>query len=188
MTEEKELIVKAQAGDMGAFTELVQRHDRNVIALAARYVNNAEDAKDIFQEVMIKVYRGLPGFQFRSEFSTWIHRITVNACLTHRRRPKSLLHLPLDPGTGREEKTNVQELQSHEREPDQTAIDGDTAEFVQRALAALSPRERMVFTLRHYEGHSLKEIADALRCAEGTVKRYLFTATRKMREQLHPLL
>jgi len=70
MTEDNELILKAQAGDMGAFTELVQRHDRNVLALAARYVNNVEDAKDIFQEVMIKVYRGLPGFQFRSEFST----------------------------------------------------------------------------------------------------------------------
>lgn len=100
MTEDNELILKAQAGDMGAFTELVQRHDRNVLALAARYVNNVEDAKDIFQEVMIKVYRGLPGFQFRSEFSTWIHRITVNACLTHKRRSKSSLHLPLDTGKG----------------------------------------------------------------------------------------
>jgi RNA polymerase sigma-70 factor (ECF subfamily) len=96
MTGDNELIRKAQTGDMGAFSELVLRHDRAVLALAARYVNNAEDAKDIFQEVLIKVYRGLPGFQFRSEFSTWVHRITVNVCLTYKARSKASRHISLD--------------------------------------------------------------------------------------------
>ena len=187
MSPDIELIRKAQAGNMSAFTELLQRHDRHVLSLVARHVESSEDAKDIYQEVMIKVFRGLPGFQFRSEFSTWIHRITVNTCLSYRRaRPRS--HVPLnETGADREDSPASQGLQSEDHGPDHAAIDSDTADHVRRALQALSPRQRMVFTLRHYEGQSLREIAQTLRCTEGTVKRYLFTATRRMREQLEGL-
>jgi len=187
---EFELIRKAQQGDMLAFTELVQRHDRVVFALAARYVTSAEDAKDIFQEVMIKVFHGLPGFRFQSEFSTWLHRITVNVCLTHRSQSRNVLHVPLGPPDGGSDNGSGQNarLRSSMEGPDDATINADTANHIQRALQSLSPRQRMVFTLRHFEGHSLKEIAGMLRCREGTVKRYLFTATRRMRDQLHHLL
>jgi len=190
MIPETELVRKAQSGDMSAFTELVQRHDRSVFALAARYVHSAEDAKDIYQEVLIKVFRGLPGFQHRSEFSTWIHRIAVNVCLSHRGRGKHALQVPLDAGTGHDENSHsaVRELHSNDGGPERAAIDADTAEHLRRAIASLPPRQRMVFTLRHYEGQSLKEIAGVLRCSEGAVKRYLFMATRRLRDQLHNLL
>jgi len=187
MAVDTDLIRKAQTGDSIAFNELVQRHDRIVFALAARYVNSADEAKDIFQEVMIRVFRGLPAFRFESEFSTWLHRITVNVCLSHRKATRSSAYTPLNASDDGETGAD-RDLQATTRSPDDAAIDSDTARHIQTALQSLSPRQRMVFTLRHYEGQSLKEIAGTLQCTEGTVKRYLFTATRRMREQLHELL
>ncbi len=89
-----ELIRSAQKGDMDAFEQLGYRHDKEVFSIAARYVNRAEDAKDIYQEVFLRVYRGLQKFRFQSEFSTWLYRITTNVCLTHRnhRKKKELCH------------------------------------------------------------------------------------------------
>jgi RNA polymerase sigma-70 factor, ECF subfamily len=190
MTGDYELIRRAQAGDMGAFSELVLRHDRAVLALAARYVSNAEDAKDIFQEVLIKVYRGLPGFQFRSEFSTWVHRITVNVCLSYRARSRARRHISLDADQGDPENPDgsLHHLASEAEGPDRQAANAQVTAMVQRGLGALSAQQRMVFVLRHYEGRSMKEIAQTMHCAEGTVKRYLFTATRRMRKELRELL
>lgn len=189
MNTDFDLVRKAQTGDMSAFTELVRRHDREVLALAARYVCNAEDAKDVFQEVMIKVYQALPGFQFRSDVGTWIYRITVNTCLTHKKKmSRSSLHVPLHRENGGDGSGRIShELHVSDDGPDHAAAREDAAAHLERALLALSPRQRMVFTLRHYEGRSLKEIAGILRCTEGTVKRYLFTATRRMRLQLEGL-
>ncbi len=68
--------------------------------------------------------------------------------------------------------------------PDQHAVSSDIALHVQEALHSLSPKQRLVFTLKHYQGYKLKEIASMMNCMEGTVKRYLFIATRRMREQL----
>ena len=185
MDQDRELILRAQKGDMAAFNTLVRLHDRPVLALAARYVDNAEDAKDIYQEVMIRVYKGLNRFRLDSEFATWLHRITVNVCLSHRRSSRKEMHVPVH-DTG-EEGSHTLELQSHEAGPDAAAADADTADHVRRALGALSPRQHMVFTLRHYEGRTLKEIANTLQCSEGAVKRYLHTATRRMRTQLEGL-
>jgi RNA polymerase sigma-70 factor (ECF subfamily) len=178
-----ELIRRAQNGDQVAFAELVQQHDRAVFALLARFVRSADDAKDLYQEILIKVYRGLPGFRFQSEFSTWLHRITVNTCLSHRDRRRS--------EGGQNERGSIaleEDPPSPEATPDEAAEAGDTARRIQQAMHILSPQQRMVFTLRHYEGRSMKEIAATLRCAEGTAKRYLFDATRRMRGELGDLL
>jgi RNA polymerase sigma-70 factor (ECF subfamily) len=179
-----ELISRAQNGDQVAFAELVQQHDRAVFALLARFVRSADDAKDLYQEILIKVYRGLPGFRFQSEFSTWLHRITVNTCLSHRDRKRA-------DGSQHESASIALEDEdppSPEATPDEAAEASDTARRIQQAMQTLSPQQRMVFTLRHYEGRSMKEIAAMLRCTEGTAKRYLFDATRRMRGELGDLL
>lgn len=186
MDRDRDLILRAQTGDMAAFNELVRLHDRPVLELAARYVDSADDAKDIYQEVMIKVYRGLGRFRLDSRFDTWLHRITVNVCLSHRRSSRKGVHVPVH-DTG-EAEGHVVELHSSDAGPDAAAVSADTASHVRRALRVLSPRQHMVFTLRHYEGRSLKEIAQTLQCSEGAVKRYLHTATRRMRIQLEGLL
>jgi RNA polymerase sigma-70 factor (ECF subfamily) len=179
-----ELIRRAQNGDQVAFAELVQQHDRAVFALLARFVRSADDAKDLYQEVLIKVYRGLPGFRFQSEFSTWLHRITVNTCLSHRDRRGA----HGDQSAWASVSVQDDDPPSPEATPEESAEASDTARRIQQAMQRLSPQQRMVFTLRHYEGRSMKEIAATLRCAEGTAKRYLFDATRRMRGELGDLL
>lgn len=180
MPNDLELILKAQHGDMMAFEQLVYRYDRQVLSIAASYVNSSEDAKDIYQEVFLRVFRGINKFELRSEFSTWLYRITTNVCLTHRSRRKRHLHASLSTGDGEDEAHGV----ADPMESDSHAISAEISENVEAALKTLSPKQRMVFTLRHYQGYKLKEIAQMMKCAEGTVKKYLFTATQRMRDQL----
>ena len=175
---------------MLAFEQLVFRHDRSVLSIAARYVSTADDAKDIYQEVFIRVYRGLKNFRFQSEFATWLHRIAVNVCLSHRARARRSLQVQsLDAGDENDDGSDGRSgIASDGVLPDSSAMNADIAAHVEEALNSLSPKQRMAFTLRHYEGYKLKEIAEMMECVEGTVKRYLFTATRKMREQLQDML
>jgi RNA polymerase sigma-70 factor, ECF subfamily len=179
-----ELVLQAQRGNMSAFEQLVQRHDKQVLTIAAGYVNCADDAKDIYQEVFLRVYKGLPKFQYKSEFSTWLYRITTNVCLSHRSRKHR--HTSLDQNTGDEDGQPhaLKETLSDLSETDRPVQDAEISQKVDQALTTLSPRQRMVFTLRHYDGYKLKEIAELLKCSEGTVKKYLFEATVRLRKQL----
>ncbi|MGH2568086.1 MAG: RNA polymerase sigma factor [Bacteroidota bacterium] len=184
--QDQELIVRAQHGDAAAFEQLVFRYDKQVLNIAATYVNSAEDAKDVYQEVLMRVYRGLKKFQFRSEFSTWLYRITTNVCLTHRSRRKRHSHTSLDQEMESDDAQphSLSETLPHDAETDQHTVSADITLHVQEALEQLSPKQKMVFTLRHFQGYKLKEIAEVMDCTEGTVKKYLFTATQRMREQL----
>src|SRR5687767_12049298 len=94
--EENELVLQAQNGNVLAFEQLVRTYDRQVLSLAMSLMQNEEDAKDIYQEVFIRVYRALPNFRMESKFSTWLHRIVTNVCLTHRSRRKRHEHTSLD--------------------------------------------------------------------------------------------
>lgn len=184
-TEDSELIRKAQLGDIASFEQLVHKHDKQVLTIAARYVTSSEDAKDIYQEVFIRVYRGLKHFKMESEFSTWLHRIAVNVCLTQKLRQRRHVYVSLDGDPeGDESEAHPVELRSTEEPTDQHSINTDIRESVQRALDALSPKQRLVFTLKHYEGYKLREIAAMMKCTEGTVKRYLFLATQQLRSRL----
>ncbi|HEX9613919.1 MAG TPA: RNA polymerase sigma factor [Bacteroidota bacterium] len=180
VVNDKELILKARSGDPAAFEQLVFRYDRQVLSMAANYVKTADDAKDIYQEVFLRVYRGLKNFELRSEFSTWLYRITTNVCLSFRSRRKRHTHASIHEGDGDEESHGV----AGTLEADRPAMDSEISGRIEDALADLSPKQRMVFTLRHYEGYKLREIAGMMNCREGTVKKYLFTATRKMRDAL----
>jgi RNA polymerase sigma-70 factor (ECF subfamily) len=184
-----ELVQSAQQGDMNAFEELVYRHDKEVFSIAARYVNSAEDAKDIYQEVFLRAYRGLSKFRFQSEFRTWLYRIATNVCLTHQDRRKKnflLLHDYEHEGDNIESST-LSASNDTSQSSDQHTLNSEISQRVQKALNELSPQQKLVFTLRHFEGYKLKEIAGMIKCSDGTVKKYLFTATQRMRRQLKDL-
>lgn len=184
--DERELILEAQKGNGPAFEELVYRYDRKVLKLAISYTNDEEDAKDVYQEVFIRVFRALPSFRFESRFSTWLYRIVVNVCLSYKSRAQNREYESLDfedeQGEGRSLDPVSRDLPS-----DQKALSTEISQHVRAALEKLSPQQRLVFTLRHYEGYKLKEIASVMNCAEGTVKKYLFTATERLRHQLRPV-
>ncbi len=179
------LILRARGGDIGALEKLVYRYDEKVLSMAVSFVGNVDDAKDVYQEVFIRVFKALPKFEFRSRFSTYLYRIVTNVCLTHRTKHGKNRFVPIeedfseDTGTVRNGVLPVA--------PDQTdalAINNELSARIRTAVGALSPRQRTVFVLRHHEGFKLREIAGIIECTEGAVKKYLFDATRRLREQL----
>ena len=183
---DQELISRVQRGETSAFDELVYRYDRQVLSIASSYTNDPDDAQDIYQEVFLRVYRSLSGFQFRSEFSTWLYRIATNVCITHRTRTKNRTFVSLE----EEMETQAQAVEASPLRgpqpvaPDRHAQNVEISKYIQAALTTLSPQQRIVFTLKHYQGYKLREIALMMECSEGTVKKYLFTATEKMRKRL----
>lgn len=183
---DSDLILKAQGGDLAAFEQLVRRYDRRVLTIAASYVQSSDDAKDIYQEVFLRVYRALPKFELRSEFSTWLYRIATNVCLSHRSRSRRHRHVSLDDDGGEDAENPHPAVAEPATAPDIGRR--EIARRVESALTVLSPKQRLVFTMRHYEGYKLREIAEMLNVAEGSVKKYLFEATARMRAQLGDLL
>ena len=181
-----ELILQTQRGNMDAFEQLVQRYDKRVLTIAAGYVNSSDDAKDIYQEVFLRVYKGLPKFQYKSEFSTWLFRITTNVCLSHRMRGRRHSHTSLDQrvNDGDGQSQALKDTLSDNTTSDQQIHNAEIILRVEQALKTLSPRQKMVFSLKHYEGYKLREIAEMMKCNEGTVKKYLFEATARLRMQL----
>ncbi len=188
-TSDRELVSRAQRGETGAFEELVHRYDKKVLSIAYSFTRDADDAKDIYQEVFIRVYRALPRFEFASEFSTWLHRVVMNVCLSYKRRATIRANSPLDAiperglRGGTADTTDTAPA-ARSPSPDRLVEDGEIRRHVEEAMDALSPQERLVFTLKQFEDLKLREIAAMMDCAEGTVKRYLFAAMGKMRRKL----
>ena len=173
-------------GDQNAFEELVHRYDKRVLALALKFTRDKDEAKDIYQEVFIRVYKGLKNFESRSQFSTWLYRITTNVCLTQQSRKKKYQHISIyDSQNYDDDETPGVEAMLKSDSRTNSRVEGrEIKERVEVAMEVLSKQEKIVFTLRHLEEFKLKEIANMMECAEGTVKKYLFNATQKMRELL----
>jgi RNA polymerase sigma-70 factor (ECF subfamily) len=185
--QETELIIRAQNGNVSAFEELIYNYDKKVLALAMKYVKNEDDAKDIYQDVFIRVYKGLKKFQFNSEFSTWLYRIVVNVCLTHKTSSSRREFVSIHPDSEDENLNTGLDIEDLEPIPERAVTSREISEHIEKALETLSPRQKMIFILKHYEGYKLREIAEMLSCGEGTIKKYLFDAVRKMRTQLADL-
>jgi len=183
-----DLIIQAQKGDQNAFEELVYRYDRSVLSIAIKYANNEDDAKDLYQEVFIRVYRSIKGFRFQSEFSTWLFRITTNVCLTYKSRSKEHLKVSIDNDFDDEnEFSTIKELVYDGSSPEEIVSGANLGDIVNAAVESLSPKQKMTFILKHYEGYKIREIAEMLNCKEGTVKKYLFDATKNLRKKLSPV-
>jgi RNA polymerase sigma-70 factor (ECF subfamily) len=187
---DKDLILKAVENDQSAFQELVYRYDRTVLSIALKYSKDQDEAKDIYQEVFIRVFKGLKKFQFQSEFSTWLFRITTNVCLTYVSRKKS--HSKLSEYENYQSENfdvmNREELIYDGFSPEEEAAGNDINEIVNAAVETLSPKQKMTFVLKHYEGYKIREISEMLGCKEGTVKKYLFDAVKNLRKKLGPVL
>lgn len=184
---EASLVRKAQQGNVEAFEQLVRQHDRAVLRLALHLTGSQEDAQDIYQEAFLRAYRNLHRFRFASSFYTWIYRIVTNLCLDHLRRKKSRRNDGMPPAslTGGDEKI-LPRNPDHQASwgPERAVVRREVREGIDRALAALSPQERLVFELKHNRDLNLKTVAVVLNASEGTVRNALFRATRKLRTQL----
>ena len=183
---DEELALSFQKGEEAAFDELMRRYQGRVYAVAYRITSNREDALDVVQEVFLKAHRKIGMWQPRSGFGAWLMRLAANQAIDSLRRNKRHRHLPLEsrgpgePGRAQPEpgvENTERRLRAHE-------IEGR----VQQALEALSPSQRAVFVMRHYEGLALADVAEALGCTVGSVKVHLFRALRKLRVELDDLV
>ena len=189
-TEDDELIREAQKGERAAFDALVRRYDQSVLRLALHMLGNEQDAQDVHQEAFIKAYRHLGNFRFECSFYTWLYRIVTNLCLDQLRRRKSRRE---DPATVLDASGDEMDLManiSDERAMSNPGRELDRkvmSERINAALDKLTPRERTVFELKHYQGLKLRTIGEMLSTTEETAKNTLFRATRKLRANLAEL-
>ena len=188
--DERVLVQRAQVGNRAAFEELVRRYDRDVLRLALNLMKRSEDARDVYQEAFLKVYRNLHRFRFECSFYTWLYRIVTNVCLDHlrRRQARPEDQAPeLRASQQDESGTDFFERQREHRatlDPERHLLGVEIRTKLALAMERLSPRERVVFEMKHYQGLKLRAIGDALGTSEETVKNSLFRATRKLRSEL----
>jgi RNA polymerase sigma-70 factor, ECF subfamily len=187
---ETELIREAQKGSRTAFDALVRQYDQAVLRLALHLTGSEQDAQDIHQEAFLKAYRYLGNFRFECSFYTWIYRIVTNLCLDYLRRRKSRREeqsIVVDSSGEELDLLNTvsdsRAMANPERELDRKIL----GEKIQEALDKLTPRERMVFELKHYHGLRLRTIGEMLNTTEETAKNTLFRATKKLRTNLAAL-
>lgn len=184
--DETALIRAAQAGDREAFEQLVRAYDHSVLRLAMNMLRSPEDARDVYQETFLRVYRNLPNFRFDCSFHTWIYRIATNICLDllRKRKVRKEESPVLATPDGTVDRFESVADQSAELDPQRRLLSGQIRTRVKDALAQLSPRERTVFEMRHYEGLRLRNIGEVLGTTEEAAKNCLFRATQKMRVAL----
>jgi RNA polymerase sigma-70 factor (ECF subfamily) len=185
--DDSQLIRRAQGGDSTAFEELVRQYDRAVLRLAMHLTGSPEDGQDIYQEAFLRAYLNLGSFRFECSFYTWLYRIVTNLCLDHLRKRSSRGRDLTTTLSSEGEEENVLDRvadQSPSGSPERRLIGRELRESILRAMHKLSPRERMVFELKHYHGMRLRTVAGMLNTTEGTIKNTLFRATHKLRAEL----
>lgn len=178
-----DLIRAAQRGDQGAFEELVRAHDSSVLRLAVNLLGSQEDARDVYQEAFMRVYRSLHTFRFDCSFHTWLYRIVTNICLDQLRKRKVRKEEPsvVETMEGPLDRMDSFEQEGAESDPERTLWNRQLKTRIEQGLGDLTARERLVFELRHYQGLRLRNIGEILGTTEEAAKNCLFRATQKMR-------
>lgn len=188
--DESALIRAAQAGDERAFEELVRLYDQSVLRLAVNLLRSSEDANDIYQEAFLRVYKNLHSFRFDCSFHTWLYRIVTNLCLDALRKRKVRREEQAQIATsgGMLDRMDTVEEERADGNPQRHVMSRQLRERIQDVLSGLTPRERMVFEMRHYQGLRLRAIGEVLGTSEEAAKNCLFRATQKMRAALGDFL
>jgi len=182
-----ELIRGAQRGDRAAFEELVRQYDQAVLRLALHLTGSEQDARDVYQDAFLEAYRNLGSFRFECSFYTWIYRIVTNLCLDHlRKRQVRKEDAPVVVDSDGEEYSIIDQVADDRSgaSPERDLMRRELGARIARALTKLTPRERMVFEMKHYQGLKLRTIGEALNTTEETAKNTLFRATQKLRAAL----
>jgi RNA polymerase sigma-70 factor (ECF subfamily) len=185
-SDEYSLIRAAQAGSNEAFEQLVRGYDQNVLRMAYNLLHSQEDARDIYQEVFLRVYRNLPKFRFDCSFSTWLYRIVANLCLDQLRKRKVRKETSpaLETEAGEFDRLQYVAEPRAEVDPQRRAMSAEVSTRIRGVLDQLTPRERLVFEMRHFQNMRLRAIGEALGVTEEAAKNCLFRATQKMRAAL----
>jgi RNA polymerase sigma-70 factor (ECF subfamily) len=188
--EERQLVARAQAGDVQAFEALVRRYERWVFTLTLRMLGNRAEAEDLAQEVFLKAYRGLRGFRGASRFSTWLYTIATRHCLTAlaSRGRGGVLSNRAERRDDGDPPDPLARVADEAPRADALLERRETAQLVQAELQKLSEEHRMILVLRDIQGLAYTEIAQALGLELGTVRSRLHRARMDLKARLAPHL
>ncbi len=184
MTDEKDLIAKAQEGDPMAFETLIANHQKQIFSIAYRIAGNPEDAADMAQEVLVKIFKNLKNFQGNSKFSTWLYRVATNTCLDEQKKSRRHTAYSLDAELSTEEGSMATELTDTGPTPEQALERRTLQTAVNDAISKLHDEHKKVLILRDIQGFSYEEIGAILQCSEGTVKSRINRARANLKKIL----
>ena len=178
--EVENLVIQARTGDTRAMGQLYRLHRSMVLALVWRFTGGQAETEDLVQDSFLRAFRNLDSFRAeRATFRTWLYRITSNCCLDHVRRQKT-------------RRTHMERLYLFNEEknspsmhsPETLASSEETHDLLHAAVSLLPAKQRMALILKHFQGLPIREIAPIMKCTEGTVKRHLYRAVRRLRKEM----
>ncbi len=184
---EAQLLEEVRGGDPEAFGYFVRTYQKRVFRLAFALLRDAAEADCVTQDVFVKAYRAAGEFKGECAFETWLTRIAINTVRDRVRRRR-----PVVPFSQLGAEENGGELPralepAEPRSPERDLMSRDIRRRISEALLDLSPRQRSIFVMKHYEEKSIAEIGEATGLDEGTIKSHLFRAARKLRARLEDL-
>ncbi|MCL4810529.1 MAG: sigma-70 family RNA polymerase sigma factor [Thermoanaerobaculia bacterium] len=186
---ESEILGRVRAGEPEAFEYFVRTYQRKVFRLVYTLVRNAAEADALTQDVFVKAWRAIPDFRGEAAFETWLNRIAVNAVRDSARRRKPVVSFSELAAAESVEGPDLPRSAepTDGTSPERDAFSRQIRKRIGEALEALSPRQRAIFVMKHYEERSIAEIGVATGLDDGTVKSHLFRAARKLRQKLEDL-
>lgn len=185
-SDDTELLTRAQAGDVGAFESLVERHRGRVYGLALRMLNSEADAAEVLQEAFISAYRNLPNFRGDAQFGSWVYKIAANHALMRLRHRKvvSQVETPMEDGPQFNPRGSLMEDVSDFKDAEGEAMDHELRRAIEDATGRLNEESRQVFVLKDLEGMSYEEIAEMLGITVAAVKSRLHRARLSLRSAI----
>jgi RNA polymerase sigma-70 factor, ECF subfamily len=182
--DEARLIREVRAGKTESFEYFVHRYQRRITRIAYRLLRDVGEADCAAQESFLKAYQNLGDFREGSTFETWLTRICINWCKDRLKRRRLVFYFHQAPAA-EEEESGPREVVAHpDPSPERRALSREIRERLRTAMDCLSPRQRSVFVLKHFEELSIPEIANLTGLDSGTIKSHLFRAAHKIRERL----
>lgn len=178
------LIKKAKKGDSAAFSALMEQHFAMIYNLALRMSGNPDDASDMTQEAMIKLFKNIGAFEGKSKFSTWVYRVAANTCLDELRKIKRKKAVSLDAEYETEDGSVGYEAEDTAPTPDVSAERSELKTIVAKAVSRLGEEYRTAVILRDINGLSYTEIAEVIGCSVGTVKSRISRGRANLKEIL----
>lgn len=183
-TEELLLIDQVKKGDISAFRRIMESHQEKIFYLTYDMTGNRQDAEDLSQEVFLKAYHALKKFRGDAKLSSWLYRIAVNTCIDKKRKKKEMPAYISENQNDDGSDFFQYSDNSTASDPEYQTESGLMQKNIQKALHKLSPRERSVFVLRHYNDLQFNEISNILNLSIGTVKSLIFRAIKKLQNEL----
>ncbi|HBB27848.1 MAG TPA: RNA polymerase subunit sigma-24 [Clostridiales bacterium] len=175
------LIKRSIKGDVDAFEELIKDYKKMAYNIALRVLRNKEDAEDVSQEALVKVFKNIDSFNMQSTFKVWLYRIVMNTCLDFKRK-KKIVTYSIDKPLESDESEILQDIPDNSNNPDIIIQNKLESQMLYECIEMLDDDFRMVIVLRDLQNLSYKDIASILSCNEGTIKSRLNRARKKLRD------